>query len=95
MSIHTSQRLESDVQTTFGAFEGQDNPTLSIGDVYASGAETSVDHRGSRAMTEFLHAMPTSATEYLVESGSGPRYFVDLYNPDESEYIVWEVDDER
>lgn len=88
MSIQTSQRLESDVQTeqaTFDAFDSQDTFSLAIGAVADSDAETGVDRRVKRAITEFFHATPVNSTDYRVESGSGSGYVVDLYDPDEPE----------
>lgn len=88
MSIQTTQRLESaessNNQATISEFE-QPTATLSIGEVDDSGAENGVDRRVERAITEFFHVVPVSATEWLVESGSGSRYIVDLYDPDEPE----------
>lgn len=85
MSIQTPSGQESDVQATFDTFERQDKPHFTIGEVDKSGAETGVDRRVERSIHEFFHVRPTSATEYHVESGSGARYHVDLYDPDEPE----------
>lgn len=83
----TEKGVSTDDQTTLSTYAqfAAERAGFSLGEVEESGTENGVDRRVSRAMNEFFHATPTSSTEYLVESGSGSRYLVDLYDTDEPE----------
>lgn len=84
MSIQRPSGQETDAQIPLDSFTGQQSqPSFSIGHVDDSGRENGVDRRVKRALTECFHVQPTSSTEYLIESGSGARYFIDLYDPDQ------------